>query len=360
MIPKHNTRPDGFSNQRLAMDGAIGSGLSGDRFGSPEREPSAASKVAAGIRSTLDSLSGVKLASPADFYDLHTLASDDLVLSQLAGTVRQLVQQRRFVEPQQLNVTDPSSIHSKIYVNEDYSQKGPVIVHAGNLKQIFCNFVPPSQEEINTRTAIGKENYGTMPGVESAYSGAIVQAMQPRTILVIGEHKGHLTKYLAECAGDDSLIFTVELPQSLAAKHATTPLDNINKSFVNYSEEQIGEAWRGTAVADRIIGLAGDSTSSAAASLYSQLKGLIDLVVVDGDHSYNSVLKDLIAAKDLLSDKGVILVDDFWKPARLFEVTEAALRVRRDTPELSHLYHLSWGVGSDAITSNLAFFIKDI
>lgn len=354
MISKNNARPDTSSNQRLALDGAIGGGLD-----SPEREPSAARKVAAGIRSTLDSANSAKLSSPPDFYDLHTLASDDLALAKFAWPVRQLVQQRRCVEPQQLNVTDPSSVHFKIYVGEDYSQKGPVIVHAGNLQQIFSNFVPPSPEEINTRTAVGKENYGTMPGVESAYSGAIVQAMQPRTILVIGEHKGYLTKYLAECAGDDCLIFTVELPQSLAAKHGATPLDNINKSFVNYSEEQIGEAWRGSPVADRIIGLAGDSTSRAATSLFGQLKGLIDLVVVDGDHSYSSVLKDLNSANDLLSEKGVILVDDFWKPARLFEVTEAALRVRREIPELSHLYHLSWGVGSDAITSNLAFFIKD-
>jgi hypothetical protein len=269
------------------------------------------------------------------------------------GSVDALVRSRKCVAPQQLDVTDPSGIHSKIFVGADYSKNGPVLVHAGHLKQIFSIFTPPSKEEIDARTSIGKENYGTMPGIDSAYAGAIVKAMQPRTILVIGEHKGHLTKYLAECPSDDCLIITLDLPQSIRDRESVTPLDKINNCFVNYSENQIGEAWRGTAVADRIIGLAGDSTSSAAAKVFKLLNGLIDLVVVDGDHSYESVVKDLTTAKDLLSDKGVILVDDFWKPARLFEVTEAALRVRRENPEIS-----SWGVGFDKITSNLAFFVK--
>lgn len=318
-------------------------------------------KSASALHSSTGDTQALITESPPGFCNLFVLSANHAAqdtLNSLSENVQQLLASRSAAQPIPLNVCDPTLPHSRIYAGYDYSERGPVIVHPDHLPRIFPEFIRPTQEEIAARTTIGKENFGTMPGIESAYSGAIVKALKPRTVFVIGEHKGHLTKYLAECAPRDTLFFTMDLPASLTTKNGLPELDPINRSYITYEESQIGEAWRDSDLASRIIGLAGDSTSDTSRSLYSSLAGKIDLVVVDGNHEYSYVCSDLISANRLLSANGVIIVDDFWKPARLYEVTEACLFVRRQEPSIKNLYHLSWGVGDDQVASNLAFFIK--
>jgi hypothetical protein len=307
--------------------------------------------------------SGARMFSPDGFFSLP-----DLFASQTCADVEQAVSRlvkvlhasRAANLPSQLDVTAPDSVHCKnLYMGMDYSSMGPVIVHAGNLANMFPGFVKPSAEEVADRVAIGKATYGTMPGVEAAYSGAIVKAMQPRTIFIIGEHKGVLTDYIARCAPSDCIIFTMDLPKSMSDIEGVKAANAINQSYINYSQDEIGQVWRTSDEphTKNIIGFAGDSTHGHSAPLFESLRSLCDLVIVDGNHSFTAVDNDLVTASNLLTPGGVILLDDFWKPARLYEVTEAALHARRYDETLSHLYHLSWGFGDDAVQSNLAFFV---
>jgi predicted O-methyltransferase YrrM len=275
-------------------------------------------------------------------------------------TVRSIVAIRDWNRPTRLDVQAPDTAHSKIYAGVDYRDHGPVLVNPAHLKAMFPYFEKPSQEEIAARVAVGKELYGTMPGVESAYTGALIKAMRPRSILVIGEHRGALTDYVARCAPEDCVVVTIDLPNWMHALRGTAQLDAINQIYIqNCTPEQIGSIWRDANAphSTRIIGFAGDSTHRHSDPLFTALRGLVDVVIVDGNHGYEPTVEDLTSASTVVSEGGVVFVDDFWKPVRLFEVTEAALHIRRTDRQLRDLYHLSWGVGEDAIQSNLAFFI---
>jgi hypothetical protein len=75
-----------------------------------------------------------------------------------------------------------------------------------------------------------------------------------------------------------------------------------------------------------------DSTGLATAEWISKLARPARFVHVDGDHTYRSVLSDLLLADSHLLDGGVVVIDDFlheWYP----DVTEGvfdALRVARN------------------------------
>ena len=55
--------------------------------------------------------------------------------------------------------------------------------------------------------------------------------------------------------------------------------------------------------------------------------GKYDFILIDGDHSYNGALTDLINTKDLLSPTGVLAIDDYNMP----EVAEAIQQFKTQT-----------------------------
>jgi predicted O-methyltransferase YrrM len=253
--------------------------------------------------------------------------------------------------------------HQFIYNGIDYHHEGPVIVGPSHISRIFSKFEKPSDEEVQRRVLISKEaeNYGTMPGVETAYAGAIVKALQPRIVLIIGEHKGILTEYLAQQAPQDCVFVTMDLPKSMYGISGVRCPNQINASYVRHSDDQIGEKWRTGSgeLGKRILGFLGDSTHQHSAWLFEALRDRCDLVVVDGNHELYAVRSDLLKAWDVLTTGGVVLIDDFYKPPRLHAVASAVDETRRYLAAYPFLYHVSWGQpGPDVVTSNLAFLIK--
>jgi predicted O-methyltransferase YrrM len=207
-----------------------------------------------------------------------------------------------------------------------------------------------------------------MPGVETAYAGAIVSAVKPRVLLIIGEHRGILTDYLAQQAPDDCLIFTIDLPQSMYSMAGVTQVDRINQSYIRHSDDRIGEVWRTSSKPhkERIFGFLGDSTHDHSKWLFETLRGRCDLVVVDGNHERQSVVSDLVNAWDVLTPHGVVLLDDFDKPPRLKGVEYAVQEARQLFAEFPYLYKVSWARPAepgkpedpDNVNSNLALLIK--
>jgi hypothetical protein len=85
-------------------------------------------------------------------------------------------------------------------------------------------------------------------------------------------------------------------------------------------------AYEGRPEAERIVQHTGDSASFE----FGPLAGSIDLVYIDGAHSYEYVRNDTRAAFELLSDRGAVVWDDYWRlvpdvPRFLDEIADRGL-----------------------------------
>lgn len=340
-------------------------GWSPERLVLPTPEPatdrSLDTRVAA-LRSALQPYAA-SAPSPESFYSLPKLATSrergDTEVGILTA-INDHLRSRSAKTPKPLDLLSDDTEHVKIYAGVDYHSRGPVIVNSAHLERIFPGFTAPSLEELAARRAVGQEYYGTMPGTESAYAGAVVKALQPRTVFIIGEHRGALTHYLAQCAPSDCIFITMDLPQSMQSAGETRVIDSINKSYLTYQESELGSVWReaNDMLKERIFGFLGDSTHAHTSTLTDLLAGKFDIVIVDGNHEEDAVIEDLLTASKLLSPSGLVIIDDFNKLPRLKDVEYGVHITRSWLAEFPHLYQVSWGHGELAVDSNLAFLLK--
>lgn len=351
-----------LTGQRFSVPGANQTIANSDIFNRADFPSRTQSPTDETVQQLRDLLEPHRVHSPQGFYSLSGITGSgerDAIQIGIKNALDSHRQGFTPIAPTPLNLSKPP--HSAIYAGVDYYKKGPVVVGPSHLAQIFSGFEKPSDAELAQRIEIGKaaDNYGTMPGTEAAYAGAIVKALKPRTVMIIGEHRGILTKYLAECAHEDCVLITIDLPRGMYEQPGVLHPDGINQSYIRHADDQIGSAWWDADVGQRIFGFVGDSTHSDATWLYQALKGRCDLVLVDGNHCREAVTSDLQAAWSVLSPTGVVLIDDFNKLARLKEVEYAVDETRRYFAAFPHLYQVTWGQpGADSITSNLAILLK--
>jgi hypothetical protein len=90
-----------------------------------------------------------------------------------------------------------------------------------------------------------------------------------------------------------------------ASELASAKFEITDAALINKTAS--GEWFSNTPVAAKITQLFGDS----AAFDYSEYEGRMDLVFVDGGHSYEYALADSIQARKLLAPHGVILWHDY-------------------------------------------------
>ena len=131
---------------------------------------------------------------------------------------------------------------------------------------------------------------------------AMCKLLECRTVFEIGTYVGRTTWLIAR-NNPDARVFTLDLPSLDAARRlkyeATDP-----EYFVGYDR---GSRFAGTPEAARITQLFGDSATFD----FSPYRGKMDLVFVDGSHSYESVRSDTEAALGMLSERGTIVWDDY-------------------------------------------------
>jgi predicted O-methyltransferase YrrM len=128
---------------------------------------------------------------------------------------------------------------------------------------------------------------------------AICRQRRPRRIFEIGTFTGATSLLIAMNIGADDQLFTLDLP----------PTDTLGYTA--------GAVFAATPYARKITQLYGDSTQFDFSPWY----GTIDLVFIDGNHTYPFVKADSEAAFRLLAPGGVIVWDDYvWLP----EFTECA------------------------------------
>jgi predicted O-methyltransferase YrrM len=148
----------------------------------------------------------------------------------------------------------------------------------------------PMQHEVRERALLYAEAY---------VLSLITAFIQPKRILEIGTATGQSTLLMARQAPEaeiDTLDLGTAAP-ALGVQSDEPPWADV---------ESIGAAFRGTEHESRITQHLGDSATFD----YGQLGGPVDLVFVDGAHTYDYVRSDSMNALGVLAPGGVIVWDD--------------------------------------------------
>ena len=130
---------------------------------------------------------------------------------------------------------------------------------------------------------------------------ALARATGARTFFEIGTNRGR-TAWTVAVNNPQLEVFTLDVPGSTPAGE----LGSDDERFLIPAAE-CGEAFRGTPEAERITQLLGDSATFD----FSPWTGAIDLVYVDGAHTYEYVRSDTEAALAMLSPAGTVVWDDY-------------------------------------------------
>lgn len=131
---------------------------------------------------------------------------------------------------------------------------------------------------------------------------ALARALDVKTVFEIGTAAGRTTWSVARSC-PEARLWTLDLPD-----HGEPELEvlDYDRPFM-LGDERRGNAFRDTPEAERIEQLLGDSASFD----FGEWEGRIDLVFVDGAHTYDYVRNDTAAALRMLSERGTIVWDDY-------------------------------------------------
>lgn len=132
----------------------------------------------------------------------------------------------------------------------------------------------------------------------------LVRLQRPRTAFEIGTFNGRTAANIAANAAEDATVYTLDLP-SAAVESTALPLEPHERKFVRKeSSGSVLAAHPDLAVHQ----LYGDSATLD----YDPYRNGVDLVFVDGSHTYEYAHNDSLRAMEMLRDgKGLILWHDY-------------------------------------------------
>lgn len=156
---------------------------------------------------------------------------------------------------------------------------------------------------IELRHPIGVD--GNVPLAQLVVMMRLIRTHNPQGIFEIGTFDGRTTLNMAANSGDSAEITTLDLPAG-QIQDAALPTDAGDSA---YSEKPAsGARFRSDPLATKITQVFGDSATFD----YGPYAGQMDLVFIDGSHSYEYVVSDTKNARKLLrGGKGWILWDDY-------------------------------------------------
>lgn len=134
---------------------------------------------------------------------------------------------------------------------------------------------------------------------------ALARGTGARTFFEIGTNRGRTPWTLAH-NNPTMTLYTLDVPVGQSSDATTFDLASDDRRFFR-PESECGEAFRGTSEAERITQLWGDS----AAFDFAGFAGTIDLVYIDGAHTYDYVKSDSENALRMLTPGGTIVWDDY-------------------------------------------------
>lgn len=148
---------------------------------------------------------------------------------------------------------------------------------------------------------------------------ALARGLGSRTFFEIGTNRGRTTWTVAH-NNPELVLYTLDVPLGVEPAAAALTLGEDDQRFFR-PNAACGEAFRDTPEAERITQLWGDSATFD----FTPYVGAIDLVYVDGAHTYEYVASDSANALRMLSDKGTVTWDDYTTNPGVYRcVTELA------------------------------------
>ena len=163
-------------------------------------------------------------------------------------------------------------------------------------------------EVLSTETAVivrePEAASGNVSLVDLLAIAHIVRRRTPKRLLEIGTFDGRTTLNLAANTSPDARIVTLDLPVVQRSSTAYA-VDSTDFEFID--KPVSGSRFVGTDCAAKITQVFGDSASFD----FSPYFGTMDLVFIDGAHSYDYVRKDTATAMKLLAPHGAILWHDY-------------------------------------------------
>lgn len=159
-----------------------------------------------------------------------------------------------------------------------------------SIREIYPTDLFPGLDRVSIPVGSINEESGHFNQVDLLYVAAIARFRQCRRMFEIGTYQGRTTYHLAQ-ATDDAQVYTLNLP----------PEDDPSVA------EFIGCWFKDTPQASRIHQIFEDSAAFDPTPYAKQM----DLVFVDGDHSYEAVRNDTGKALQMLAPGGIILWHDF-------------------------------------------------
>lgn len=167
---------------------------------------------------------------------------------------------------------------------------------------------------------------------ELAVLASLVRLCGPRRIFEFGTFDGRSTVNMAVNARARAKVLTLDLPSDLASATALR-LDADDLQYI--VKEGSGARYRDSDVSDRVVQLYGDSATFD----FAPYRGTVDMVFIDGSHSYDYVLSDSRNALELLRDgRGLVVWHDYGEwPG----VTRALNDLRRNDPSFANLKRIT-------------------
>lgn len=130
----------------------------------------------------------------------------------------------------------------------------------------------------------------------------LVAMLRPMRIFEIGTSQGRTTALIAMNTPPETQIFTLDLDPS-----KPLPGQVSDMHLIELAKKELGIAFRGTNWARRITQLLGDSGTFDFSPYFDSM----DMVTVDGSHTYRFVRSDSINAFRMIRPGGVVLWHDF-------------------------------------------------
>lgn len=143
----------------------------------------------------------------------------------------------------------------------------------------------------------------------------IVKFIKPKKIFEIGTYNGMTTLQMAINTNNDCKIYTLDLPECKDTYFELSELDkNVSTFFDGKFKSKTGEYFINSEYNFKINQILCDSSTFDFSNFYKQ----IDFVFIDAAHDYNNKKKDSENALKMLSNKGVIIWDNYLDPINPF------------------------------------------
>jgi hypothetical protein len=190
---------------------------------------------------------------------------------------------------------------------------------SSRLPEVFPTDLWPGIDSVPAVVTLDMSSSFELPVAERALLDGLVKLKTPRAIFEFGTFTGSTTVLLAEAAPADALVHTIDLPAS------AFPAGGFDGWF---GSDLVGRSFEATAcrIRHKIVSHRADLADFD----FEPFTGGADIVLVDADHSYESVLRDSRFAYRIVKPGGTIVWDDYhpthWGSVR------ALNEVARDQP----------------------------